>query len=94
LARFLADALLSWSFGSLANALPPLPLDDRSHGLVFCVGNHCIDVLLQAQLQVLGVEGSRSLLCIFCCFYGYSKLLATILVVYNLHFEGSLIADL
>jgi hypothetical protein len=35
LTHFLADALPLWSLGSLADALPPLLLDARSHGWSF-----------------------------------------------------------
>jgi hypothetical protein len=59
---------------------------------VFCVDDHC-NVVLQAQLYILRVEGSRSLMYLFCS-YVYSRLLSTILVVCNLRYEGSLIAHL
>jgi hypothetical protein len=56
LARFLADALLPWSLGSLADALPPLLPNARSLGGCFATAawsfayGTIVWFLLQTQL--------------------------------------------
>jgi hypothetical protein len=67
---------------------------DCHHGLVFCKENHCV---LFSAGTVVGLRcWGRSLLFFvsFMLLYVYSRLLTTILMVYNLCYEGSLIADL
>jgi hypothetical protein len=63
--------------------------------LVFCAGNLCFGILFCRHSCCLRVLRAVALSYVFfCCSYVYPRLPTTILVVCNLRYEGSLIADL